>query len=164
MVRARRRLDAGQLRECAHPRHGFVANVEDHRQASAGAQDASDLGEGLRAVEPVEGLRTRHRVERRVGERDGLRGSIPNVELGERRLQDPAHARHRLDGDERRAERNQQPRELAGSGGEVEHARADADRELGSDEFDRLRRVRRPGSLVRIRRAIESDGGCRVDG
>ena len=43
-------------------------------------------------------------------------------------------------GDERRAERNQQPRELAGSGGEVEHARADADRELARDQLDRRRR------------------------
>ena len=102
--------------------HGTVVSrdVEDDPQASAGPEDAVDLGERLVTAEPVEGLADRDRIDARVVERDRLRGSRVRRHAGKRPLERGAHLGDGLDRDHGRPGADQQRGQLPGAGGEVE--------------------------------------------
>ncbi len=131
--------------------------------APCGAQDARGLGERHRPVEPVPGLRARDPVERRVGERQGLRRAVEHLESRQRGGELRAHARDGLDGDDVGPGRHEQARQLAGAGREVEDATPGCDAERGDDVRDRVRGVRRARPLVDLGGAIEALRRHRID-
>jgi hypothetical protein len=134
-----------------------LAPVPEERDDAARAQDAVDLREGARAVEPVEGLRDRHAVGARVRQAGRLRA--PRHRPCRRRDR-RAHLGHRLDGDDVAAAGGQRARELARPGREVDDVAA---RQRRDERVDGVAGIARPPALVGGGGAGEARGGGGVD-
>ena len=105
-----------------------------------------DLGERLLGPEPMEGLRNRQCIDLTVRERDRLGGPLERTYVLDLR----AHLGDRLDCDHLRTARREQPRQLAGAGGEVDHRAARPEVEALHEPFDRGGRIVGPSTLVRV--------------
>jgi hypothetical protein len=97
----------------------------------------------------VERLRHRDGVRGVVGQRQVLGRAVENLDPRQRRSQLRPHPGHRLDGHDAGAGRDQQPRQLAGPGGEVDHPATRADGAVAHDVGNDLRGVRGARPLVR---------------
>ena len=109
--------DLGQRR---HPGDARVAHVPHQAERAARLQHAPHLGERGGPGEPMERLGADDRVDRRVGERQSLRLACQRLDVGMGGDELSAHRLDRLDGDEPRAGRAEQRRELAGAGAEID--------------------------------------------
>jgi hypothetical protein len=141
-----------------------VADIPDESEAAFGAEDAVDLREGLRRVEPVEGLGDGHGVGDRVGEAGLLGGAFAGVGIRGGAAERVAHLFNGLDRDDCGAGRRQEAGELAGAGGEVDKGGFGAKLELGAEPLDRLGGVAGPALLVDAGRRGEPTAGCVVNG
>jgi hypothetical protein len=86
-----------------------------------------DLADRGRPVEPVEGLRDGHRVDRGVLEGDRLGGPGEQRDVGESVDEPVAHLADGLHRHDLGAPEVEHAGELAGAGGEVQHAPARGD-------------------------------------
>ena len=76
----------------------------------------------------MERLRDGDHVDARLGKREILGRAVERLAPGQNLLELRAHLRQRLDGDDAGARRNEQPRQLARAGAEVDHGSARAER------------------------------------
>ena len=98
----------------------------------------------------------RRRVDTAVRDRQRFRGPRERGGVGHNEFEHGAHARDRLDRDDRGAARDQLPRELAGAGGDVEHGASRTELELLHQPVDNLTGVAGAAALVRGRSLLES--------
>ena len=158
-VRAAMAMDP--LLQALHPWHRLVHHVPQEPQPALGTQHPVDLADRRRPVEPVEGLRDGHRVDRGVAEGDRLGGPGEHRDAGEGVDEPVAHLVDRLNRHDVGAARLERAGELAGARREVQHAPPRADAEHGAEVVDRVVRVVRPCALIAVgpgeprRRALE---------
>jgi hypothetical protein len=107
----------------------------------------------------VKRRRHRHRVDEGVCKRDALRSSREREHPRHAPLELCAHLRERLDGDHVRTAREEQPRELAGAGSEVEHGSPGAQVQPLDDALDRRGRIVGPAALVHVGDGEAARGG-----
>ena len=98
----------------------------------------------------MERLRHRDGVDPAVRERDALGRPREHRDRRHAPLQLGAHLAQRLDRDDVRAARDEQPGQLPGARGEVEHGAARAQLELLDDARDRRGRIVGPPALVDV--------------
>ena len=116
-------LAADQAAEAAHPRDPLVAGVPHQGDVAARPQDARELGERALVVEPVEGLRGDHHVDRAVGDGQLLGGRPGRPGVREVALEHGEHLGVGLGGVDVVAQGHQLLGELAGAGADLEHDR-----------------------------------------
>ena len=121
-----------------------------------------DLTQRRIGVEPVECLTDRHRVDVAVVERDSLRRAAKRRNAGHSPLELGAHLAHRLDREDVRAAWHEQARELARSGGKVEHCLPRAQLEPLDDLLDRGNGIVRPPALVHSGGSEAAGGGMEL--
>ena len=100
----------------------------------------------------MEGLADEDRIDRVVGERDGVRAARNRLGLRHDPLQHRPHAVERLDRDHPREPTDELPRQLPRAGSQVEHDRV-------RRKLERVQRrlgVAGPPTLVRLGRALEA--------
>ena len=141
-------VPADQARQLGHPWLTHVALVPDQAEPAARNEHPRQLGRRPRDVEPVEGLGDGHGVHRLVGERQRLGGAVEGVDVRHGAGELGSHRRRRLDRGDRGAGRLEQPRQLAGAGGEVDDVPIGADPELLDEPRHGVGRVGRPAALV----------------
>ena len=131
--------------------------------APAGPQDAVELGERGRRVEPVERLRRHDGVRGRRPEAGGLCAAL--AVLGRVRARGPrfrarlgAHVRGGLEADDAQPARRELPRRDPGAAADVDEHGAGPEAAAPEDEVDRGVRVRRPEPRVRVGQAAEAAG------
>ena len=143
-------LAADQLRQAHHPGQRVVALVPDEPERAAGPQDACDLGERDRRVEPVKRLTCDHRVGGTVEERNRLGRPFERDGTRHGGAQLLCHLLQRLDGDDVIAERGQLTRQLAGARAEVDHPPG-----IAGEPGDRVARIPGTRAFVQIGDAAE---------
>ena len=141
--------------------HGSVRSRAFQTSPSPSARPQHTRGLGGRAVvvEPVPRLRDRDRVERRRGQRQGFGGPRHERDVRQQPAEGGAHACDRLDREQRRAARLEQPGQLAGAGGDVGERRAGREAKMVDEPRDRVGRIRGPRRFV-VFRVVET---CRRD-
>ena len=140
-----------------------VPGVPDQSDPTAGAQHPGQLGERGFGVEPVERLRDGDRVDRAGREGQRLRGAGHRRDIGLGAVQDLAHPLDRLDGDDPRPARREEPGQLAGPGGQVDEPGAGPDDQPVLEPLHRVGRIRRAALLVGVGAAAEPRRGDLVD-
>jgi hypothetical protein len=135
---------------------------QSKRESAGGTQDAADLAQRRRRLEPVERVGDEDGVDGRIGKWNRLRGAGVADGAGGARLEHRAHLVIRLDGHDLGEPVHKPARQLPRSGTKIDDARiaAQAERVLGPPQ--RLRRV--PGScrVVVDRYVAEAAGQLRA--
>ena len=129
-----------------------VALVEEDCEDPARPQHSGDLSQDVVVGEPVERLADEHRIDRRILERDRVSAALQRLGLGNDALEHGPHPVQRLDRDHAGEAGDELPRQLPGTGRQVEHDRVG--REIEGVE-SRLR-VPRPSTLVGLGGALEA--------
>ena len=122
-----------------------------------------DLGERLVAVEPVEGLADRDGVHEARVERDRLGRARNRPHVRKRTLQHCAHLGDGLDRHDGRPGADQERRQLARPGSEVEDDPAGPEVELPREPRDGRGRIGRTPLVIRGGRARETQRGRLVE-
>ncbi len=139
-----------------HHRIGLVPLVPDEGQPSVRSQDADDLGERPRRVEPVERLGDDHGVHRAVATGMHLGGPTDHRYPGDHPAEDLAHGQPRARRPRSGAVGPQLAGELARAGGEVEDLGPAGEARHGLEVGDGVLRIPRSGPLVDVGPGRES--------
>jgi hypothetical protein len=107
-----------------------------------------DLRERGATLEMMKRVPDDHCIDRAVREGDLLSGSVDDADRGQSLFQHRSHVRRGLHGDQIHAQVGEPSRQLAGSGGEIDHDRAPAEGALPRDPRGSLRRVARTELVV----------------
>ena len=144
-------LDLVQDRpDSAHPVDVPVAGVPRQPDPPTVSQHTGKLAEGAAGIEPVKGLGGAHGVERRRPDRHGLGRSGHHRHARQESVQHLVHRLDRFHGDDGGAGREQEPGELAGSGGQVSDDGVRPHPQMVDEPRHGARWVRRPRPLVRL--------------
>jgi hypothetical protein len=154
---------ADQLSELTLQGVALVPPVPEQDQAATGLDDPVQLGQGARAIEPVEGLAGEGSLHIRIGKRDRFRWPFERLRLGHGHPELREHRRSRLDRHDLEAERDKAAGQLPCPRSHVEDARARREPELLGRPAQRLLGVLRTVPLILSRHRLEAARAVRHD-
>ena len=123
-----------------------------------------DLGQCPDGIEPVEGLGNDHGIHGATRQRDRLGRPLNDHGRWHGFVQLRTHALNRLQRQDPRPGRDQEPRQLAGPGSQLQDRPTRPEVECAGQGRHRLRRVRGARALIRVRADVKPARGGRMDG
>jgi len=141
------------------PVDAAISGIPDQPEPPAGAHHPAKLGQRPLGVKPVKGLRDDDGVQAGRRERERLSDAREQRSARKTPAELRSHAGDRLHSREPRAGGDERRGELAGAGREVDDPAARPDAQVRRQPADRVRRIGRPGPVVRLGLSLEAARG-----